>query len=170
MSNSSIHASAHDAAYTAVAALSNMHLTVATAESCTGGLVAKLITDVSGSSAVFECGIASYSNRAKASILGVNPETIEKFGAVSTETAAEMADGAKRVCSVDIAVATTGIAGPAGGTPEKPVGTVCIAVASDRHSEAIRLSFSESIGRDAIRYASAEAALKLISKTIQFYK
>ncbi len=170
MSNSSIHTSAHDAAYTAVAALSNMHLTVATAESCTGGLVSKLITDVSGSSAVFECGIAAYSDRSKASILGVNPETIEKFGAVSTETAVEMAEGAKRVCSVDIAIATTGIAGPAGGSAEKPVGTVCIAVTSDKHSESLRLSFPENLGRDAIRYASAEAAFKLIIKAIQFYK
>ena len=170
MSTSKPHGKARDAAYTAVAALSRTHLTVATAESCTGGLIAKLMTDVSGASAVFECGIAAYSNASKVSVLGVKPETIEKFGAVSPETASEMADGARRVCSVDIAVASTGIAGPAGGTPEKPVGTICIAVSSEKHSETVKLSLPENAGRDAIRYATAEAALALIAKTTEFYK
>lgn len=170
MSNQTIQSKARDAAYTAVAALSRMHLTVATAESCTGGLIAKLITDVSGASAVFEGGIASYSNAMKVSVLGVNPETLKKFGAVSPETAVEMAEGARRVCSVDIAVSSTGIAGPAGGTPEKPVGTVCIAVSSEKHSETLRLALPENAGRDAIRYATAEAALALVAKTTEFYK
>lgn len=170
MSTNTIHGQARDAAYTAVAALSRMHLTVATAESCTGGLIAKLITDVSGASAVFEGGIASYSNEMKVSVLGVKRETLEEFGAVSLETAAEMADGARRVCSVDIAVSSTGIAGPAGGTPEKPVGTVCIAVSSEKHSETVKLSLPENAGRDAIRYATAKAALALVAKTTEYYK
>jgi nicotinamide-nucleotide amidase len=100
---------------------------VATAESCTGGWVAKSITDIAGSSAVFGYGIVSYSNGAKESILGVRNETLEKHGAVSEPVVEEMAAGVLRLSGADIAVATSGIAGPDGGTDDKPVGTVWFA-------------------------------------------
>ncbi len=100
---------------------------VATAESCTGGWVAKTITDVAGSSAVFGYGVVSYSNGAKESILGVRNATLEKDGAVSAAVVEEMAKGVLRLSGADIAVATSGIAGPDGGTEEKPVGTVWFA-------------------------------------------
>jgi nicotinamide-nucleotide amidase len=98
---------------------------IATAESCTGGLVSAAITAVAGSSDWFECGFVTYSNAAKIRDLGVAAATLERFGAVSEPTAAEMAAGARRTSGADWAVAVTGIAGPSGGSPEKPVGTVC---------------------------------------------
>ena len=100
---------------------------VATAESCTGGWIAKSITDVDGSSAVFGYGIVSYSNGAKESILGVQNATIERHGAVSEEVVEEMADGVLHLSGADLAVAVSGIAGPDGGTDDKPVGTVWFA-------------------------------------------
>lgn len=106
--------------------------TVATAESCTGGWIAKAITDVAGSSAVFGCGIVSYSNAAKATILGVSEETLAEHGAVSAETVGAMAAGVARLSGADFAVAVSGIAGPDGGTAEKPVGTVWFAWAVGR--------------------------------------
>ncbi len=100
---------------------------IATAESCTGGWIAQIITEVSGSSAWFDRGFVTYSNAAKMQMLGVKSETLDKFGAVSTQTATEMADGALAHSDADCAIAVTGIAGPDGGTAEKPVGTVFIA-------------------------------------------
>src|SRR5438105_3730053 len=101
-----------------------------TAESCTAGWVAKALTDVPGSSQWFECGYVTYSDAAKARDLGVAPRTLQSLGAVSEQTVREMAEGALRVSGVDLALAVTGIAGPDGGTPDKPVGTVwfCAAV------------------------------------------
>ena len=110
---------------------------VATAESCTGGWIAKSITDVDGSSAVFGYGIVSYSNGAKESILGVQNATIERHGAVSAEVVEEMADGVLHLSGADIAVAVSGIAGPGGGTDEKPVGTVWFAWAVRDGADAI---------------------------------
>ncbi len=107
--------------------LVEMSLNLATAESCTGGLLGSTITDVPGSSQYYLGGVISYSNDAKINILGVKKETIEKYGAVSEQCAEEMAYGAARLFGADIAIATTGIAGPSGGTPQKPVGTVFIA-------------------------------------------
>lgn len=101
--------------------------TVATAESCTGGWIAKSLTDVAGSSACFGYGIVSYSNAAKESLLGVSPGTLAANGAVSGETVIEMAEGALRVSGADLSVAVSGIAGPDGGTDDKPVGTVWFA-------------------------------------------
>ena len=98
---------------------------IATAESCTGGWAAQVITHTAGSSAWFERGFVTYSNEAKMEMLGVRPETLELFGAVSQETAAEMAAGALKNSNALISMAITGIAGPAGGSPGKPVGTVC---------------------------------------------
>ena len=100
---------------------------IATAESCTGGWIAQIITEVSGSSAWFDRGFVTYSNAAKMQMLGVSPETLEKYGAVSAQTAKEMVAGALAHSDADCAIAVTGIAGPDGGSAEKPVGTVFIA-------------------------------------------
>lgn len=103
------------------------HLTLCTAESCTGGWIAKTVTDVSGSSAWFDCGMAAYSYEAKQALLRVRSETLMEHGAVSKETVLEMVSGALITSSASLAVAVTGIAGPGGGLPGKPVGTVWIA-------------------------------------------
>ena len=102
-------------------------LLIATAESCTGGWAAQVITHTAGSSAWFECGFVTYANEAKVDMLGVRPETLANFGAVSLETAAEMATGALKNSKAMISLAITGIAGPTGGSPGKPVGAVCFA-------------------------------------------
>ena len=108
-----------------VGLLAEKGLSVSTAESCTGGLLSSALVDVAGASAVFSYGFITYANEAKAKILGVAEETLIKYGAVSEETAGEMAIGAARESSADLAVSVSGIAGPDGGTKEKPVGTVC---------------------------------------------
>ena len=110
--------------------LTERGLTLATAESCTGGVIASRFTAMPGASAYFRCGVVSYSNEAKAEVLGVDPEVIRRFGAVSEEVARQMAEGARRIAGADFAVSTTGIAGPTGGSAEKPVGTVWMAVAT----------------------------------------
>ena len=148
-------------AYAAVAAFSDRRLTLATAESCTGGLVAKRITDISGSSAMFEGGVVSYSNDVKMKILGVSAATLAEHGAVSEETAREMALGAKERLGADIAVSTTGIAGPTGGTDEKPVGTVCFGVASRLGVKTYTEHFGEELTRDAVRRLASDFALSL---------
>lgn len=104
-------------------------LTLSSAEACTGGLFAARLTDLAGSSRFFDRSIVTYSNQAKLDHLGVKPETLERYGAVSPETAREMAEGLAQVSGSDVCISVTGIAGPNGGTPEKPVGTVYIAVA-----------------------------------------
>lgn len=110
--------------------LTERGLTLAVAESCTGGVIASRFTAMPGASAYFLCGVVSYSNEAKAGVLGVDPAAIREFGAVSEPVARQMAEGVRRICRADFAVATTGIAGPTGGSDEKPVGTVWIAVAT----------------------------------------
>lgn len=134
--------------------------TIATAESCTGGLLAKLLTDIPGSSAYFKEGFITYSNDAKMSLLGVPQVTLDRFGAVSEPTAIAMADGARRRADADYALSITGIAGPDGGSVEKPVGTVCIGLAT-RHATGAR-TFRFSGGRDMIRSRSAQMALTLL--------
>lgn len=131
---------------------------LATAESCTGGLIAKTLTDRPGSSGWFERGLVSYSNRSKQELLGVPPEIIEKFGAVSRETAEAMAAGLLGEAPVDWALSVTGIAGPGGGSPDKPVGLVWMAWAGrHRPVQSQRHAFSGS--RDAVRERAACAAL-----------
>jgi nicotinamide-nucleotide amidase len=110
--------------------LLSRNATLALAESCTGGLISDLITNVPGSSEYFLFSGVTYSNNSKMNVLGVRQETLEKFGAVSEETVREMAEGARRISGADYALATSGIAGPDGGTDEKPVGTVCIGLAT----------------------------------------
>lgn len=107
--------------------LSAKNLTVATAESCTGGWIGKMLTDISGSSAYYPGGVIAYSNDIKHKVLGVAADSLNKYGAVSSQVAQQMALGVKRVFDVDIAVAVTGIAGPTGGSADKPVGTVWFA-------------------------------------------
>ena len=145
-------------------------MTVATAESCTGGLLAVELTKLSGSSAVYLGGVASYSNFAKELFLDVPPSIIESCGAVSKETAEAMAAGVQRKLSSTYAVSLTGIAGPTGGTDEKPVGTVWCGVASPRGVRAQLLDLSEALAaenpREAIRNSAAEQALRLLLEEI----
>ena len=144
-------------------------LKISSAESCTGGLVSKKITDISGSSAVFDCGICSYSNGIKEKLLGVEKNVLDTLGAVSAETAVQMARGVKAVSGSDIAVSTTGIAGPSGGTEEKPVGLVYIGVACRNGScFAVRALLNESGNNDRsrIRELAADCALYLAYKEI----
>jgi nicotinamide-nucleotide amidase len=137
---------------------------LATAESCTGGWVAKACTDIAGSSQWFECGFVTYSNAAKVRDLGVSEQTLASHGAVSEATVREMAAGALRVAAVDVAVAISGIAGPDGGTPAKPVGTVWFAVASRRATETVITAEAQLFpgDRDLIRRRSVERALRLV--------
>jgi nicotinamide-nucleotide amidase len=140
-------------------ALLDRQWTVATAESCTGGLIAGAITDVAGSSAWFDRGFVTYSNEAKIDMLGVSAQTLDTHGAVSEATAREMAMGALRNSGAGIAVAVTGIAGPAGGTPTKPVGLVCLAWARrDAPVEACTEHFPGD--RAAVRAATLHRALE----------
>lgn len=136
-------------------------LTVAAAESCTGGLTAKRITDVSGASAVLHGSIVTYANRIKEQFVGVPHEVLEAHGAVSREVAEAMAKGVRELFASDIGIAATGIAGPDGGSEEKPVGTVYIAVSSEAYEDVIRLNIGSSATRDYIRQVSATNLLNL---------
>lgn len=138
---------------------------LASAESCTGGWIAKTLTDLSGSSAWFEAGVVSYSNEAKMSLLGVRRETLERTGAVSEQTALEMASGAVARLHADVAVAVTGIAGPTGGTPDKPVGTVWIGW-QRRDGEAHAKLFHFDGDRDAVRRQTVAEALEGVLSTL----
>jgi nicotinamide-nucleotide amidase len=143
-------------------ALKRAGFTISTAESCTGGLIGSLITDVSGSSDYMLGGIISYSNEAKMKFLNVQEQTLKDHGAVSQQTAEEMARGAKTVFGSDVAVSVTGIAGPGGGTPDKPVGLTYIGLATpDGHITVKRFVWSG--GREENKRASAEAALQMIA-------
>ena len=124
--------------------LSQKGLTIAVAESCTGGLICHKLTNIPCSSAYFERGIVSYSNQAKIDLLGVNTVTLRCHGAVSRQTAEEMAVGIRHVANVDIGLATTGIAGPGGGTTEKPVGLVYIALSTHRGTQVYECHFTGS--------------------------
>lgn len=148
--------------------LKSKKLKLATAESCTGGLISKRITDVSGSSEVFEGGVVCYSNRFKENVLGVSPETLKKYGAVSRETAREMIKGVLSLTKADIAVAVTGIAGPSSDDTNKPVGLVYIAV-SDGKSTIVKKLLNNFTGdvREQNRSISADTALEMIMEAIR---
>jgi nicotinamide-nucleotide amidase len=139
-------------------------LKIATAESCTGGLVVAALTEIAGSSDVVECGFVTYSNQAKETMLGVPASTLQRHGAVSAETATAMAAGALRNSQADIAVAITGIAGPGGGSKEKPVGLVHFAAASRDGKHLERRQLFGEIGRDRVRERSVAEALSLLQE------
>ena len=139
-------------------------LTIVTAESCTGGLVAAALTDIPGSSDVIDRGFVTYSNAAKHAMLGVGEDTLSTFGAVSKETAIAMAVGALEAADADLAVSITGIAGPGGATPNKPVGLVHLACAA-RDGRIVSREFRfGAIGRSVVRARSVIEALKLLTE------
>lgn len=138
---------------------------LAVAESCTGGLISHWVTNVAGSSRYFLCGAVTYSNDAKIQALGVSGHTLENFGAVSEETVREMADGIRKASAADYGLATSGIAGPDGGTPEKPVGTLCIGLASAVGIITRRFVFRFR-GREALKQIFAMAALDLLRRQL----
>lgn len=153
-----------DSAGRIVAALRSAHLKLATAESCTGGLIAGAITSIAGSSDVFDQGFVTYANSAKTAMIGVDAGLIREHGAVSAEVGRAMADGALKTADADITVAVTGIAGPGGGTPEKPVGLVFIGIASRKAvTDVQRFEFGD-IGREGVRIATVREALKLLER------
>lgn len=150
-----------------VETLKRKNLIMACAESCTGGLIAKSITDVSGSSSVFNCGIVSYSNEIKESVLGVSRATLENHGAVSEETVREMVKGVLALSGADVAVSVSGIAGPESDGTNKPVGLIYLA-ASDGHNTTVRRltnNFTEDI-RNRNRQSACDEALKMIIETV----
>ena len=134
--------------------------TITTAESCTGGLLAGRILNVSGASGVYNEGYITYSNEAKERLLGVEHETLEKYGAVSEQTAKEMAEGAAKAANANVGLSTTGIAGPSGGTPEKPVGLVYVACHINGETYVKECRFQGN--REDNRHAAVGAALELL--------
>lgn len=142
-------------------------LTLATAESCTGGNIARLLTAQAGASAYFKGGVVAYSNEVKENALGVKHSTLETHGAVSEETVREMVEGVRERLGADLAIATTGIAGPDGGTKEKPVGTVWIAVANATHTEAKLLQFGANRRQQNIDRSTNQAFAMLIRMICQ---
>lgn len=150
---------------TLVSLLKEKQLVATTAESCTGGLIAKRITDVSGSSSVFNCGIVSYSNEIKQSVLGVSEETLFKYGAVSEQTVREMVSGVLKLSKADLAVAVSGIAGPNSDNTEKPVGLIFLAGSNGKKTVVKKLEnkFTGDIRRLNRESASDEALKILIS-------
>lgn len=156
-----------DYALEAVRLLTEKNLKIATAESCTGGLIAKMITDVSGASAVFDCGIVSYSNKIKNSLLGVSTETLSKYGAVSEETVKEMVTGAIEISGADAAIAVSGIAGPRSDDTQKPVGLIWLAVYYDGKITTKKLNncFTDNI-RENNRNSAAHEAFRLICNVL----
>jgi nicotinamide-nucleotide amidase len=137
--------------------------TVATAESCTGGMLGKMLTDVPGSSAYYRGGVISYSNELKAGLVGVNETTLERFGAVSEQVAAQMAVGIRERAGADVGLSVTGIAGPEGGTEEKPIGLVFVGLSSDQ----VRVK-KMSLGgtREAIRIRASRFALDWLRRSL----
>ena len=145
------------------------NITVATAESCTGGLLSKSITDVAGCSAVYPGGVCSYSNEMKIKWLGVKEETLNNYGAVSEQTALEMAQGIRLATGADFGLSTTGIAGPGGGSDEKPVGLVYMAVAGENYQQVkkVIIRYGEQTSREMIRQRSAKHALHLLLQAVK---
>jgi len=138
---------------------------LAAAESCTGGLIGHLITNVAGSSAYYLGGVTAYANETKIRLLGVSPVTLEKYGAVSSETVIEMARGVRNTLGADIGISVSGIAGPGGGTADKPVGTVWIGLSSPQQEYSRHYLWSGD--RLAVKEQSAQAALSLLVEYLQ---
>ena len=164
--------------------LAERGLTVAVAESCTGGLIAHRLTNVPGSSRYFLGGVVAYANEVKEGVLGVRSETLRRHGAVSQETALEMARGVRRLLGADIALSATGIAGPAGGTPEKPVGLVYVALAAEDCERCERHLWHDAGGHEGcpsspsptalgkrrrlkIKWRTSEAALQMLLEYLE---
>ena len=144
-------------------------LTLSTAESCTGGLISSLLTDISGSSAFIKCNFVTYANEAKIKYLGVKKDTLEQFGAVSHQTAYEMAKGILENTNSDFSLATTGIAGPSGGTKEKPVGLIYIGIGKKSNNEIKVFKFNTNphYPRVLIKYIFAQHALRLLANNME---
>jgi nicotinamide-nucleotide amidase len=155
----------HNLAETIAEVCSQRSASLVTAESCTGGWIAKTLTDIAGSSSWFECGVVAYSYEAKEALLGVRPETLELHGAVSREAATEMVSGALARFGATVAVAVTGIAGPSGGTADKPVGTVWIGWKRRGGYTQTEL-FHFDGDRDAVRRQTVAAALRGVQKIL----
>ena len=153
-----------DAARRIVTDFTERELLIATAESCTAGLIAGAITEVAGSSTVFDRGFVTYSNEAKREMIGVANATLKAHGAVSRPTAIEMAEGAIGNSAANISVAVTGIAGPGGGSEEKPVGLVHLAAARTGHATLHREMRYGDIGRSAVRFATVRTALEMLAE------
>ncbi|SES07938.1 CinA family protein [Rhizobium sp. NFR03] len=139
---------------------------VATAESCTGGMIAGALTEIPGSSRVVDRGFVTYSNAAKVDMLGVNPVTLDQFGAVSRETALEMVRGVLMQSMAEAAVAVTGVAGPGGGSDEKPLGLVHIVAATRRGVILHRAMQYGAVGRDAVRLSTVRTALEMLQELV----
>ena len=153
-----------DILHTVIQHLQQYNQTVATAESCTGGLLSALLTDISGSSAWFRYGWVTYSNEAKNSCLHVPLDCLSKHGAVSDEVVKIMADNAREIAVADYAISISGIAGPTGGSNEKPVGTVYFGISTSQHTLSEKMLFSGS--RNEIRKSAVEHALYLLQNNL----
>lgn len=145
--------------------LKSFGLTISCAESCTGGLIASRITDIPGSTAYFQYGVVTYSNWAKEHFLGVSSHTLQTYGAVSEATARAMVQGVKAIGKTNLALAVTGIAGPDGGSPQKPVGLVYIAIADDTQVMCREFKFTGS--RDEIKGQTANQALLMVKTLLE---
>ena len=151
-----------------IAVLEARHMTIASVESCTAGLISKIITDCPGASGVFSLGITTYSNEMKTKMVGVPEDILEAHGAVSPETARAMAEGIRRVSGADIGVSTTGVAGPTGGSPEKPVGLVYSAIATRDGTEVTRIFIGDhDYDRNYIRNKAAETVIKNVIRMLE---
>ncbi len=153
--------------------LKKQNLKIAVAESCTGGLLSQQITQIPGVSEVFECGVCTYADSIKRKLLGVSADTLEKYGAVSEQTAIEMAEGVRKLSGADIAISTTGIAGPGGGSAQKPVGTVFVGISSKKHTEVLCLQLSgrrSDDERQNIRFRTAQFAFDKALKVIRSWE
>ena len=146
--------------------LKSKGLTLATAESCTGGWVSKVITDISGSSHWFERGFVTYTNTSKQEMLGVDTKILEQYGAVSEQVAQQMAEGAIKHSHADVSLAISGIAGPHGDTPEKPLGMVCLAWSGKAFATFSRVDYFKG-DREQVRYQAVTAALQGILECLE---
>lgn len=147
--------------------LEDKGMKVAVAESCTGGLISKLLTDEAGVSEVYDCGVCSYANHIKEKVLGVQSETLKAYGAVSPQTAFEMAQGVRLLANAQVGVSTTGVAGPTGGTLKKPVGTVFIGISTKDETRVIKADFTaKKNNRDKNRQLSAYLAIYCVLASI----